>query len=33
MKVKKYICMAGKSIITEIRVTSGDHKGKRGFDL
>lgn len=30
MKVKKYICMAGKSIITEIRVTSGDHKGKRG---
>lgn len=30
MKVKKYICIAGKSIITEIRVTSGDHKGKRG---
>ena len=30
MKVKKYVCMAGKSIITEIKVTSGDHKGKRG---
>lgn len=30
MKVKKYICIAGKSIITEIKVTSGDHNGKRG---
>ncbi len=30
MKVKKRICIAGKSIITEIKVTSGYHKGKRG---
>ena len=31
MEIKKYICMAGKSIITEIRVTSGDHRGKRAL--
>lgn len=29
MEIKKYICIAGKSIITEIKVTSGDHRGKR----